>query len=480
MPAVLVDQAVHDVRVADGAPQRNAVPRQHAHGVFQMVTDLGDRFRLEHRAQVVERLPVTGLVGRERRPDRRVRSGGEGDADDGGALRIVDRALQGDRHLLLLEQLGSQRLPLRRRGGDAVVVIGVVDGRHATRARRVGRAGAEQPFLEQAELQPVEDGDGGVDVGVEPRKAVQIEFHRYVDVDGRQALGQQRLLPVLLDPFALLALQAADAGYQRFDRAEPRQQFLRGLVADAGHAGDVVDRIAHQRQHVDHLSDLGYAPALAHFGRPVDRRRAARRAAQPVQRGAVGDQLRQILVRRHQHRAEAGRLGPRGDGADHVVGLRADPGDLRDAQRRGDGAHVVERLKHLFRRLFPLRLVLAVLVVAAVAAGAVKHHRHVRGPLLLHDLDQRVGVAERGRGVDAAGGEARVGQKDEVRLIDDRHAVDQEQPPLRIPDWLIPARLFPGCRAAGGQGAAHAVRSLPRRAPSQLYRSAPSPRCRTC
>ena len=441
------------------------MPGQHSHRVLEVVADLGDRLRLEHRAQVVERLPVAGfVVGRERHVGRLMRRGREADADDAGTLGIPRRALQGDRHRLPAKQLRGQLLTFLRGGGDAVVVLGVVDGRHAARRGGVGARFPEQPLLQQTELQPVEDGDGGVQVGVEPRVALQVDLYRDVDVDGRQALGQQRLIGVLLDPFALLALEVARTLDQLLDRPELRQQLLGGLVADAGHAGDVVDRVAHQRQHVDDLRRLGDAPAFAHLGRPVYRRRAARRAADPIERGAVGDELRQVLVGRHQPGVKAGRLRPGGDGADDVVGLRAGVGDLRDAQRFGDGVDVAERVQHLLRRLLPLRLVLAVLVMAAVAAGGVEHHRHVRGLLLLDDLDQRVGVAERGRRVDAARRQPRVGQEDEVCLIDDRHAVDQEQPPASV---------------AGGLVAAHTVRLLPRPVPSQLCRCGPSRRSRT-
>ena len=457
MAPLLVDEAVGDVRVAHRAGQPHAVPGQNAHGVLEIVADLGHRLRLEHRPQVVERLCVTRIVSRERHEGRRVRRCGEGDADDPGALGIRPRALQVDRHSVPREQPGGQLPPFRRGGGHPVVVGGVADGCHAARCRGVVAGVPEQPLLEQPELQPVEDGDGRIEIGVEPREAVQVHVHRHVQVDGREALGQERLFRVLLDPFALLALEVARVRDQLLDRPEPRQELLRGLVADARDAGDVVDRVSHQCQHVDHLRHVGDAPALSHLGRSQDRRRAAGRAADPIERGAVGDELRQVLVGGHQPRVEAGRLRPRGDGADDVVGLRAGPRDLRDAQRLGDGVHVAERVQHLLRSLLPLRLVLAVLVMAAVAAGGVEHHRHVRGLLLLDDLDQRVGVAERGRRVDPARGQARIGEEDEIGLIDDRHAVDQEQPPVVV----------------------HAVRLLPRPVPSQLCRCGSSRRPRT-
>ena len=51
-----------------------------------------------------------------------------------------------------------------------------------------------------------------------------------------------------------------------------------GLLADAGHAGDVVGRVAHQRQHIHHLLGPLHAPAALNLGQAEDLH-AARRSA---------------------------------------------------------------------------------------------------------------------------------------------------------------------------------------------------------
>ena len=108
---------------------------------------------------------------------------------------------------------------------------------------------------------------------------------------------------------------ALEIRVQLVERGEVREQRRGGLLADAGHPGDVVDRIARERQEIrDQFRNRAEARAdlvilVAHVAAVV-----------PVHI-AVADQLRQILVARHQHVAQAGGARPRRQRADDVVGL---------------------------------------------------------------------------------------------------------------------------------------------------------------
>ena len=93
------------------------------------------------------------------------------------------------------------------------------------------------------------------------------------------------------------------------------QQHRRGLGADPGHARDVVDRVAAQREVVGDLVRLD-AVARTHV------RRAPALAAGEVPLLVVAvEQLRQVLVRRHDHAAVAMRARLVQRAADQVVGL---------------------------------------------------------------------------------------------------------------------------------------------------------------
>ena len=99
------------------------------------------------------------------------------------------------------------------------------------------------------------------------------------------------------------------------------QQLRRGLVADAGHAGDVVGGVALEAEEVDELVGA-HAVTLEHLGRAVDGH-----VGDALLRGDdarhVGGQLVGVLVARHQQRLVAQLLVARGDGAQHVVALPA-------------------------------------------------------------------------------------------------------------------------------------------------------------
>ena len=110
------------------------------------------------------------------------------------------------------------------------------------------------------------------------------------------------------------------------------QQFRSGLFADAGNAGDVVDRVAHQRQIIDHCV-RGKTVFFCEMRNVVFlERRDAFAGAEDLY--ARAQHLHDVLVRREdQHLVAAGRE-LHGGRADQVVGLDRRTFHDVDAQKR--------------------------------------------------------------------------------------------------------------------------------------------------
>ena len=323
-------------------------------------------------------------------------------------------------------------------------------GRTGSRRRdSSGRAVPEDALDQRVELELLEHRDDPLGVQLRSSELVGIGSHLHLAVDGGQTLGQQRLRREGLDLVALLALELIGCGHQCLHRTEALDQLLRGLLAHAGDAGDVVHAVAGQTDQVDHLLRSRHAEPLAHAGHVEDLRWIAAHARQPVQKRVLADELCEVLVEGDHVGVEPGRLGTPRDGADHVVRLDAGVADDRDAHRLGHPLHVRQGVAHPLGRLLARALVVGVGVGAPGRPRCVEHHGDVGGLLVGEDLQQRVGVAEYRRRVEAVGGDQRIVQKHEVGAVHQRHAVDQVEP-LVAPRSRRHPRAYScrACRAA--------------------------------
>ena len=104
---------------------------------------------------------------------------------------------------------------------------------------------------------------------VREHEVVPGDFDGHVEDDGGEFLGEQRLVGVGLDVFLLLAFELRGIGDEILDGAELGDEFFRGLLADAGDAGDVVGGVAPQAEDVDDLLRALDLPVREH-GRQVD------------------------------------------------------------------------------------------------------------------------------------------------------------------------------------------------------------------
>ena len=199
------------------------------------------------------------------------------------------------------------------------------------------------------------------------------------------------------------------------------QELGRRLIADAGHAGDVVGGVAFEAQKVDELVGA-HAVALLHLGRAVD--------------GDVGDallrgddarfvrgQLVGVLVARHEQRLEAKRLVARGDGAQDVVALPAlhahDGHGHGRKQLLDDGELHLEIVVHGRA----LRLVLLERAHAKRGASRVERADDGVGAGHVDELQQHGQKAEHGVGGRAVGGVHRL-RNGVVGAVHERVAVD--------------------------------------------------------
>src|SRR5436190_1019555 len=341
---VRVHQVAGDHRVGLEPAHHDAVPLEQDRVELQVVPDLPDRRIFEHRPQHVERLAGAEAAGRlrlavereaavragrygrtagrERDVARLARRGRERQPDDRRAHRRRRVGQHAQREASRGAEVGRERRDAFARV-DRLVVL--PDG--LRRRREVHHQGAEAEAREQVEAALARAAAVAHRLGV--------ELDRAVDVDPRQRAALPRVLGVIDEAFALpLVLDLARVGQQVFEIAVLGDQIAGPLLADPGHALDVVDRVAHQREHVDDLPGRD-AELLLH-----------RRGVVPgafflrvVDLEAVVHQLVEVLVSRDDRHLESRRDRLGRQRPDHVVGLVALRREDRHAHRLAGLVH---------------------------------------------------------------------------------------------------------------------------------------------
>ncbi len=284
-----------------------------------------------------------------------------------------------------------------------------------------------------------------------------VEVERDLALDGRQALGDARVLGVLFEVlFALRAFDVGDAGEHVLQGAVALDELRGGLVPDPGDPGDVVGGVALEAVEVGDQRG-GNAVAVEDrlvvvelgVGNPA-------RGRHHLHETPLVDQLEDVAVARddrHGHRGIGphGALGERGD---HVVGLV--PLDLHVAV--AEGLH--ERFHRgplLFEQIRPgasLRLVLGEQLGTPRGAGIPRHDGGTDA-VVGDDLHEHRGEPEDRVGGHPRGGGDRLGEREEG-AVDEAWAVDQEEAPPRHPPRalaLLAARRRGECRAGRHDGA---------------------------
>ena len=210
----------------------------------------------------------------------------------------------------------------------------------------------------------------------------------------------------------------------RVEVAELADQLRRRLLADPGHARDVVGRVALERLVVDHLVRSETEP-FVDLGDVVDDG-VLDAGARGHQADARRDELEHVEVDRDDRRLEVGAVVElAGDGADHVVGLVARHLVDRDAQRLDDLADLRELVAQVVGHLHPGRLVVGVLLVPERRSGQIERHREVLGLEILDAAQDDAREAE--DAVDELAFRGRERREREVSAVDEPVAVEQHQ-----------------------------------------------------
>ena len=401
------------------------MPAEHNQVGLDVVADLLDGRIDQHRRQQRQRL---GLGQREAAAEAFVakrdvaghyRASGNGNADQRRAHR---RRAVGDH--LHAEPLRDAQL-LDQRGE----LVGGSDQRVILRHRRSGR---REFGHQRAEAEPREQLITALARGTAIAKRLDVERHLHVGADGHQHLALPRLVGVLEQAFAiLLLLDLAGMFQQRIERPVLRDQFACALVANAGHALDIVAGVAHQRQHVDHLRRR-HAKLLHH--------------ALGVEPGAlvfwvidldhVVDELEEVLVARHDRRVQAMSRRLARQCPNHIVRLKPLGREDGDSQCFARLEHPRNLFGQVARHGRAVGLVVRRHLRAEGLAAHVERGGDVLRLMIGNQLAEHVDEA-----VDGIGGLAVGSGQAANRVVGAIHlvaAVDQEERGLRHRPYIIP------------------------------------------
>ena len=188
-------------------------------------------------------------------------------------------------------------------------------------------------------------------------------------------------------------LHFVDAREQVIEAAEMGQQDRRSLGADAGHAGDVVDRIAGEGEVVGHLGRMHALSRLDSVGTPA---LALGKIPLFVE---LAEQLRHVLVGRDDHPAMALAAGQVQGAADQVIGFVIAMGQHLQPERETQGLAVRELALEGLGGRISVGLVRRIECVAETGVECfVERHHDVPRAFAFQQLQQEAGKPMHGVG----------------------------------------------------------------------------------
>ena len=244
---------------------------------------------------------------------------------------------------------------------------------------------AEEFFAEGVEFELREEGPHRV--AVEGLHGEVVEGLRDGDVedDGGELFGEEGLRLVLLDAFLEFALQLVGIGEEVLHGIKFAEEFLGGLFADSGDAGDVVGGVAHEAEDIDDLRGSFHAPDFAHAGEVDDIVFGSLAAGFPHV-GALVDELGEVLVGSDHERFDvAACLGLGGEGADDVVGLETVEFEDGDVEGLAEAFEVGEGGGEILGHGVALGLVFRIEGMSGGGGGGVEGDGQVGGLLVLQN-----------------------------------------------------------------------------------------------
>ena len=253
----------------------------------------------------------------------------------------------------------------------------------------------------------------------------ELDLDGDVELDGGEGFGETCLLGVVAEFFLLFAFELVGVFENAFDAVELSEEFLGGLGADAGNAGNVVNTVAAQTEHIDDLIDAGNAPFFEDGGDVEDFDIIAF-APGAVHMDALGDELPEVFVGGdHVDGLKVFFFGAVCEGADDVVGFVAVEFEYGDAEGFGDAVEVRHGGGEVFGHFFAVGFVLGVDAMPLGGCRGVEDDGEVTGLPFVDDVDEGGSEPEDGRGVESAGGVDGVVDEGEVGAVGEGHAIEQ-------------------------------------------------------
>ena len=346
------------------------------------------------------------------------------------------------------------RLALDPRHLDA----GHLDGRGRDRLVELVDATEQVP-----ELEPAEDLLQLRAVRRREHELGRVDVERQVATHRGEHLGPAGLLGVLAEVLCPRRREIVHVLEHALQRPVLRDQLARGLVPDAGDAGDVVGRVPLEPDEVGHLLRGDAVAGEDALGRvDVDVGHAARRHHQA---DVVGAELERIAVGGDDAGLHTRLVCARGERGDDVVRLPALELEVLVAEGLDDRTEVRELLAQEVGHRPPVDLVLGVELLP-VHRARVPRDRDAPGPVVREQLEEHVREPEERVRGEALGRRELLGQR-EVRAVGEVVPVDEEELGLaRRP--VVELQLGPGQRlrhrpASLVRGAAVPAFTLPAR-----------------
>ncbi len=332
---------------------------------------------------------------------------GEGQADQLRTLGIGAVALGDEGKQRRGLQLLQPRIELALFKNDFISRFPVLNSRLFDGQLLAGTFGvALQVFDPALEFQLGVQLHQRVAVGLAAMQLIQLDVQRYVDLDGRQFVRQKGHLTMFFE-FGGQGLGATDRqGSDLVEvlvklldaTADADQQADCGLLANAGHAGNVIDLVAHQSQVIDDVLRTD-AEFLFHA------RHIQHAAGHGVDQGDVAvDQLRHVLVAGGDHHWTIGCRAAACQRADHVIGFDAFDAQKRVAHTFDAGMQQVDLHTQIIRHARPVGFVIVIQRITERPALGVEHHGERAVRILAPQAFEHVEHALDGTGRQSFGG----------------------------------------------------------------------------
>ena len=213
-----------------------------------------------------------------------------------------------------------------------------------------------------------------------------MKFNRHIGDDGGQLLTHYRQIGAFTDLLAQRAFNCFRIGQNIFKCSEFSQQLRGGLFTDARYTGYIINRIAHQSQHINDLVNRFDIPFGTDLLRTHDLHFSAL-VSGFIDHDVIFHQLSVIFIRGyHIHRKAfpGSLLAKRSDDIISFITVRFNTGNAETFYNTLD---VRNRCDQVFRSFLPVRFIIGEIVMARGGGMGIKTNGHMRWLLVIQQLN---------------------------------------------------------------------------------------------